>query len=171
VQDAIDQVLEGTRTGERPLLGDVPDQDQRDVEPLGRLEQRRGRLTHGTDAAGGGTGDAEGLHRVDHAGHRSLGLERRQHALERWLGEHRHRQGRLAESLGSPPDLRRGLLAGDVEDLVARFGDVGKGHSRQRALADPRRAAEEDEGTRHEPASEHPVELGDARADRSGAPP
>ena len=60
VQDAVDQVLERPRPGERPLLGHVPDQDQGDVEPLGGLEQRRGRLPHGADAAGRGVGDRRG---------------------------------------------------------------------------------------------------------------
>ena len=93
-------------------------------------------------------GDRERLDRVDHAGGRPLRLERGEHGLERGLGEHRHRQRRLPEPLGATADLRRGLLAGDVEDLIARRGDVGQRHAGQRALADPGSAAEQNQRAR-----------------------
>ena len=145
------------------------DQDQGDVKPLGRLEKCRGRLTDRPDAAGRRVGDREGLDRVDHAGGRPFGLERRQDALERGLGKHRHRQRRLPKTLGSPPNLRGRLLARDVEDAFAAGGEIRQSHARERALADPRCAAEEHEGARHQTAAQHPIELRDSGPEPLGA--
>ena len=89
--------------------------------PLRDLGQRRRRLAHLADRArrAAHLGAVQGLDRVDHAGVRALGLQRRQHRLQRRLGEHRHRERRLAEPLGPQPHLRRRLLAGYVEDVCA----------------------------------------------------
>ena len=51
MEHAVDQVLQGTRTRQRALLGDVADQDQGDVEALRGLEQCRCRLPDRSDAA------------------------------------------------------------------------------------------------------------------------
>ena len=48
-------------------------------------------------------------------------------------------------------------------------GDVGQRHPGQGALADPRRAAEQDQRAGHQPAAEHAVELGDPGAQPLGA--
>ena len=73
-----------------------------------------------------------------------------------------NRERPFAEPLGAKPDLRRGLLAGDVEDAPAVRRQVAERHPGQGRLADPRRAAEEDERARDEAAAEDAVELIDA---------
>src|SRR5215211_7244590 len=68
----------------------------------------------------------------------------------------------LTEPLGAQAHLRRRLLSRDVEDPMSGAAQVAERHPRQRALADPRRAAEQDQRPGHEPATEHAIELGDA---------
>src|SRR5829696_3219627 len=99
LQHAVDQVLERPRSRQRALLRHVPDQEQRDIESLRRLQQGGGRLTHRADAARGRIRDREGLHRVDHTGGGPFRLERREDALQRGLAQHRYRQCRLSEAL------------------------------------------------------------------------
>ena len=161
MEHAVDQVLERPGPRQGSLLGHVADQDQSHVEPLRRLQQRGGRLPDRADAPWCGVRDRQGLDRVDHAGGGSLRLEGGEHGLERGLGQHRHGQRRLPQPLCTPADLRRRLLARDIDDLVAGRPDVGKRHSGQRALPDPGGAAEQDQRAGHEAATEHPVELGD----------
>ena len=53
VEDDVDQVLHGARTGDRPLLGDVTDDDDGHATPLGHPYQRTGDLPHLGDPARG----------------------------------------------------------------------------------------------------------------------
>ena len=65
------------------------------------------------------------------------------------------------EPLGAQLDLRRGLLAGDVERAPAGAREVAERHRGERALADAGRAAEQHERAGHEAPAEHAVELAD----------
>src|ERR1700727_709113 len=105
----------------------------------------------------------EPRHRVDPASARSFGGERIEHRVEIRLGENRHTQRAWAEPLGAQPALLGGLLAADIQRAMTRLLQMAERHVRQRRLADPRRAAEQHERSRHEPAAEHAVELTDAR--------
>ena len=163
-QHAIDEVLEDPRARDRPLLGHVTDEDQGGAVALADLHQGVGGLAHLRHRARGARqlGGVQRLDRVDDAGIGTLRLDRRRDGGEIGLGQGGHREGTLAEPLGPHPDLRRRLLAGHVEDGAAGCGEVTEGHRRDRALADPRRAAEQDERAGDEPAAEDAVELADA---------
>ena len=163
LQHAVDEVLEHARAGQRALLGDVADEQHGDVARLGEPRDAVGDLAHLADRAGraGQLGRVQRLHRVDHADLRPLGVERRQHRLQVGLGHHRHLQRGAGEPLGAQLDLRRRLLAGDVERAPAGAGEVAERHRGQRRLADAGRAAEQHERAGHEPAAEHAVELAD----------
>ena len=80
-----------------------------------------GDLAHLADRArrAGQLGRVQRLHRVDHADLGALGVDRREHGLEVGLGEHRHVERARAQALRAQADLRRGLLAGDVERAPA----------------------------------------------------
>ena len=121
LQHAVDRVLEHARPGQRALLGDVADQDHRAAALAREALQRRRHLLHLADAAGRArqVGGPQGLDRVDHACLRALLLQRREHDLERGLGQHGHRQGVRAEALRAQLDLGRRLLAADVERAAA----------------------------------------------------
>jgi hypothetical protein len=157
-------VLEHARTGDRPLLRDVPDQDDRAVEALRHRHHDVRRFAHLADRPGRAAHPlrVKCLDGVDHTGGRALGLERRHDRLEGRLRDDRHRERRFAEALGTQPDLGRGLFAGHVEDVVAARRQIAERHAGERRLADPGRASEEDERARDEPAAQHPVELVDA---------
>ena len=102
------------------------------------------------------------LHRVDHAHLGPLGLERGEHRVQVGLGQHGHLQRRAGQPLGAQPDLRRGLLPGDVERPAPGALEVPERHRRQRRLADAGRAADQHERAGHQPAAEDPVQLADA---------
>ena len=67
-QHHIDQMLQQPRTGDGPVLGDVPDDDHRHVAPLGHPDQGGRHLADLGDSTrrAVGLGRADGLHRVDH---------------------------------------------------------------------------------------------------------
>ena len=67
----------------------------------------------------------------------------------------------VAQPLGAQPHLGGRLLPGDVEDAAARRAEVAQRHPGERALADSRRAPEQDQRSRHEAAAQHPIQLGD----------
>ena len=85
------------------------------------------------------------------------------------VGEHRAEVGLGGEvelvvdaagAVGAQPDLGGRLLAGDVEGAALVAGGLGGHLEQQRALADAGLAGEQDRGAGHQPAAEHPVELG-----------
>ena len=64
VEDRVDDVLERLGPGEAAVLGDVADEERRDVLPLGREQQLRRRLAHLADAARRGL-ELQREHRLD----------------------------------------------------------------------------------------------------------
>ena len=132
LQHAVDQVLEHPRAGERALLGHVADEQHRDPARLRQPRDPVGDLAHLPDAdpaAPRQVARVQRLHRVDHAHLGPLGLQRGQHGVQVGLGQHRHLQRRAGQPLGPQPDLRRGLLAGDVERPAPRALEVARAPS------------------------------------------
>ena len=102
------------------------------------------------------------LHGVDHAYLRSLLIQGGEHGGEIRLGDDRHREGIAApQAFGAQPDLRRGLLGGDVEGPPAGGAQVAERHRGERRLADARSAADENEGSGDQATAEHAVQLAD----------
>ncbi len=164
LQHAVDEVLEHPRAGERALLRDVADEQHGRARRLRDAHDPRGDLADLPDRAGraGQLRRVQGLHGVDDADVGSLGLHGRQHGGEIGLGEDGHLQRGLAQTLGAQADLRRGLLAGDVERGAPAAGEMAQRHPGERRLADAGGAAEQDERAGDEAAAEHAVELPDA---------
>ena len=88
--------------------------------------------------------------------------------LDAGFGEQIERRTTNAEALASGLDLVLGFLAGSVEDGADVRGKVGGGLEQQRGLADSRRPTEKHQRSRHEAATEHPVELADPSAQALG---
>ena len=166
LQDGVHEVLEHPRARERALLRHVADEQHGDVARLGEPRDPVGDLADLADGAGraGEVGGVERLHGVDHAHLGPLRVERGDHRVEVGLGEHGHLERRAREPLRAQLDLRRALLAGDVEGAAAGALEVAERHRGQRRLADAGRAAEEHEAAGHEAAAEDAVELADARS-------
>ena len=123
LQHAVDQVLEHARAGQRALLGHVAHEQRRrcrapwPAASAGRRPRAPGRPS---PARAGQAGGVERLHRVDDADLGPLGLQRGEHGVEVRLGDDRARSQRVRpEPLGAQLDLRRRLLAGDVEHRCA----------------------------------------------------
>ena len=89
LQHAVDEVLEHARPGERALLGDVADEQDRGARLLRHPGDAAGDLAHLADRAGraGQLGRVQRLHGVDDADLGPLDLERGHDGLEVGLGD------------------------------------------------------------------------------------
>ena len=154
-----------------PFLGDVPDQDHRDAAPLGEGDELVRRRAHLRDRARRAVDvvDPHRLDRVDHHQRRPLGLQRGQDVAQAGLGgqpQRRVRQaraGRRAAAPAPPPPRRR------RRSPARRGGEARRRLQQQGRLADAGIAADQHRRGRHQPAAEHPVELGDPASRRAAA--
>ena len=160
----VDQVLEHARPGERALLGDVTDEDERRAARLrGGREQRRA-LAHLRDRARRRL-DALGAQRLDRVDQHERGRElapRLGERLDARLGQHEEparappagARRAAAPARGSPRRSRRGRAR-------APRGPPRAG-ARACDLPTPGSPPSSTTRARHEAAAEHAVELGDA---------
>ena len=165
LEHTVDQMLEDTRSGDRSVLRHVADQEQRDAGLLPDAQQSSGGLPHLRDGARGrpDVGRVQRLHRIDHADRRPLPLERRADRVQVGLGEDLDPLG-AAEPRRPELDLRIRLLPSDEQrSAVAR--DRRERHQQQGRLPHARLSADEHERRGDEPASEDPVQFGDAGRD------
>ena len=84
--------------------------------------------------------------------------------LEPGLAEDTDSAGVVAEAVGAQADLLGGFLAGDVQRRHAGLLEARRALQQQGRFADPGLAPHQDDGARHDPAAEHEVEFGEARA-------
>ncbi len=165
VEHRVHDVLEGLGAGQAAVLGDVADQERRDVLALRREQQLRRRFADLPDAARRRL-ELERVDRLNRVDDHERRLDAR-HLLEDAL-EARFRQQierRLAdlETLTPRFDLVFRFLAGAVQHRPDRPRHVRGGLEQQRGLADARFAAEQDERSGDDAAAEHAIELADAR--------
>ena len=120
IEHGIDHVLQHARARYGAVLGDMADQQQRRVSPPGDLDQRLGGGAHLRDRAGRRLKAVEmhGLDRIHHRHFAPLGEGGRDVARRRG-GRERNGRIRHAEAARPHGDLRDGLLAGDIEAVVA----------------------------------------------------
>ena len=173
VQHHVDEVLEHPRTGDGAVLGHVADEHGGDVAGLGDPDQRGRDLLDLGDAAG---------RRPRRRPRRWSGWSRRPAASGRtcsmWVSTAPRSVSAARKSsscdavgaVGAQPDLGGRLLAGDVEDPLPHPSGLGGHLEQQGALADAGLAGQQDGGAGHQPAAEHPVELGHAAAARASTP-
>lgn len=168
--DHVDEVLENARPCDRAVLGHVPDEEHRHTALFGDLDDRGRDLAHLGDPAGRALDlrTGQGLDRVDDE---HMGLDRGH------LAEHRREIGLCDEvevrrhgvdALGTQPDLRGGLLPGDIEDGTPSPSRARRDIEEQGGLADAGLARDEHHPAGHEPAAQHPVQLGQAGRLHSG---
>ncbi len=165
-EHGVDHVLERARAGQATVLGDVPDQHDGQVALLGLGHQAVRAPAHLDDAARrrAELGIGDGLDAVDDDERRAYLVDRRQDVRQRGLGQ--HPQVAFAErsqAAGTQAHLLGALLGADVQ---ARSAPGEQQLGEQRALADPRLAAEQGDGAGDQPAAEHPVQFADARGCR-----
>ena len=157
----VDQVLERLRPGDRPLLGDVPDQEERRARALGLLHQPVGAVPHLPDRARRRLElvAAQRLDRVDQHRRRRRLRERREQRLEPVLAGDQDGGAAGAEPLGPQPELARRLLGAGVDHLPSPRREPLRELQQKGRLADPRLAGQEHRAARHDAAAEHAVEL------------
>ncbi len=171
VQHGVDQVLEHARAGQRPFLGDVPDQEGGDALSLREQHQARPAFADLADAARRGleAGQVDGLDGVHHQDARAQRLHVAQDDLEVVLGHEVEARGRDPEPLGPELDLSGRLLARDVEHRAGALRQRASRLQEQGGLADPRIAADQDQRVLDQASSQHPVQLADPRRDALAA--
>ncbi len=163
VQDGVDDVLERLRSGEASVLGDVSDQEDRHVLPLGGEQQLRGRFAHLADAAGRRLKlqREDRLNRVHDDERRLDAGDLLEYALEARLRQQVQRRAADAKPLATRFDLMLRLFAGAVQHRADRPRHVGRRLQQQRRLADARLAAQQHQRTRDDAAAQHAVEFVD----------
>ena len=89
LEHGVDEVLEHARAGDRPVLGHVADEDDRDAARLRKPQQPVGGLAHlrHRPRSRADVGRVQRLHRVDHAHVGKLGGDRLDDHLEVGLGQ------------------------------------------------------------------------------------
>ncbi len=167
-EDGVDQVLERLRARQRAILRHVPDQNDGDPLPLREVHQPEGGLSHLADATRRAVEviDGRGLDGVDDDQSRPLGTGDLHDPADLGLSHDPDPLGRgtieEAEPGSSQADLGRRFLAGSVEDRSAAGArDPGRDVEKERRLADPGLAADEDERPADKPASEDPIQFAD----------
>ena len=135
LHDDVDQVLEHPGPCDGTVLGHVPHEEHGDAARLGDLDERGGDLAHLRDVARGALdlGAADRLHRVDNHERWIYLLDLREDGAEVGLGGEVEAISDSTNALGAATDLRRRLLAGDVENCLGH----GPRRVRARALVHP----------------------------------
>ena len=173
VEHHVDQVLQHARASDVAVLGDVADQQDRQVRRLRQACQRgcdRAGLSHtASDAFHAGR-----LHRLDRVHDEQIGFDLVDMAEQDIQVRFRRQEQAVLQSSGAfsaAADLGSGLFCGHVQ-RGARFtvGTVGTGGSpfrrhlqQQRRLSHARLAGEQDHRSGDDAAAEDAVELADAR--------
>ena len=166
-EDRVDEMLERLRPGQRAVLRDVADEDDRDPLPFRQLHQPERRFADLADAPGRPLelADGRGLDGVDDDELRPLVPGDLGDPPDLRLGDDPDPVAagavEQAEPGGPQPDLGGGLLAGRVQDRGAGRGDARGGLEQERRLADPRFATDQHDGALDEPAAEDAIELAD----------
>ena len=115
LEDAVDEVLEHARPGDRAVLRHMPDEDSRDAGSFAtRISRAAASRTCATDPGPSRLAGVERLHRVDHADVGPLVLERRADDVEIGLGQNLD-QSAPPSRVGAQLHLRGRLLAGDEQ--------------------------------------------------------
>ena len=169
-EDDVDEVLEQPRTGDRAVLGDMPDEHGGDGALLGEPDQRGGHFAHLGDAARCTVdlGRRDGLDRVEHQQSRADGVDLAQHRRQVGLGGEPEVGVDCVDPVGAQADLGGGLLTGDVQRRDAGARGPGGDVEQEGGLADARLTGEQDHASGDEPATQDAVELVDAGAAAPG---
>ena len=165
-EHGVDDVLEHARPGERAVLGDVTDEHRgaaRAPSRAARAGARTSRTWVTEPGAPGRSGSSDGLDRVDRE---HVGRDRRRRGRARAgsdVSATTSRSGcERAEPLGPQPHLRARLLGGDEQAACAAARPCARAPGAAacscRCPGSPPSSVTE---PAHEPAAEHPVELGD----------
>ena len=142
----------------------MADDEDRDAAPLGQGHQLAGTLPDLADTAGGRFQRVriDGLDGINHHDPRFEPLYGRDDLFHRGLGKEHEVLRPDREPVAAEPDLPGRLLAGDIEGPSGPAGEPVHRLEHQGGLADTGGAADQDQRSRDEAASQHPVELRDA---------
>jgi hypothetical protein len=162
IEDNVDQVFQGARSGDGSVLGDVTHKQHCDAAPLGCCHQAGDGGAHlrRTPRAPGNPAVVDGLHGVDDRQRGSPTLDCGQHRVEVGLDQQLDPSRRAPGAPSPQPHLGTRLLAGAVQRGRARPGGAIRDLQSQGGLAHTRVASEEDHRRRHDSATQHAIHLG-----------
>ena len=170
-QHRIDHMLKDARPGDRPVLGDVANQDQHAAIFLGVANELLRRCADLADRAGRPLDKVRmhGLDAVDDQQRgRRPGLERGQDVAHAGDARQLHRRAAQPEPERAQPNLVDRFLARDIDRAPARLGHRRRHLQQQGRLADPGIARQQHRRARHQPAADRPVEFRDPAAQPLG---
>ncbi|MPM81605.1 hypothetical protein SDC9_128661 [bioreactor metagenome] len=160
-QHDVDQVLQGPGARDRAVLGDVSDDDHRQMAGLGDPDQRGGHLADLGDPTGRTVG-VLGRHRLHGVDDEQCGgdlLDVAEDGPQVTLGRQVELLGKIPGAFGAHPHLGDRLLAGHVQ-RAASLLRPGRRHLQQQGrLADTRLAGQQHHRAGHQAAAEHPVQF------------
>src|SRR5680860_497286 len=163
VQYGIDHVLQHAWPGDGSFLGDVTDDEDRDIARFRPLHQPARAFPHLGYAAGRG-GDVFEHHRLDRVNHHHGGgdpFDCGEDCVEIRFGEDQDVIGRDPQPIGPELDLLGGFFSGNVHNRVPVGPQESRRLKNQGRLADAWIAADKHERPPDETASEHAVEFAD----------
>ena len=163
LQDHVHDMFEHLGTGDRAVLGDMADQDDRGCALLGITEQSRGALTHLRDAARCGidrfaVDGLDGVHDQQMRLHLAGAV---QDVFEQGFTQDQAIAVVAAKPLRAQLDLFGTLLAADIQRFEACAAE--RNLERQGGLADSRLAADQHHRTLHQAAAQHAVQFAAAQ--------
>ena len=157
----IHHVLQRLRPGHGSLLGHVADHEERDPGLLGQRDQLGGALAHLSDAARH-AGKLRADQRLNRINDDETGAHPRdfaQNVLQADLGKHVEFLWVETEPRRAQANLRRALLARDVEHRPVGVRQRNRELKQERGFADARIAGEEHRAARHQAAAQNAVEF------------
>ncbi len=153
-------MLHDSRPGNRPLLGHVPDDEDRHLVLLRKLHDAAdalAQLGHRSRRRSQLRG-RHGLDRIDDQHSRAIPPGLTEHVLEGCVGEHFETRAFDRETVCPLAHLAQRLLAGGIENRHVAL-HLAADLLQQGRFADAGIAAEQHDGAGHEPATKDPVEL------------
>ncbi len=166
IRDGIDDVLDELGAGQRALLGDMPDQNDRRAAGLGQVNQVHAAIAQLRDRPrrGGKLRLVNHLDRIDDGHGRLMPRDLMKNSLDVRFGQDQKLIRFDAQSSGPQGGLAGRFLAGDVKHL----GRVGRRRHRvgdlkqESRFADARLPADQHDRAGNDSAAEHAIEFGDA---------
>ena len=159
LKNDVHDVFQNFRPRNRPLLGDMADDQNRNLGLLGILEQHGSTLAHLADTSGRGFDPfgVQGLDRVDHDQLRRVLSQLGDDIFERRFAQDHTLFVEYADPVGAHFDLFGTLFARDVQNR--RIGHPHRDLKGQGRFPDPGFAAQQHQRAGHQSAAKHPIDL------------
>ena len=167
VEHRVDHVFERLGAGDVAVLGDVADEERRNVMALGHEQELGGRLADLANAAGRRL-ELQREHRLHRVHHQQCRLDPShlfENPLDAGFGEQVERRIADAQPIAARLDLVFGFFARGVQHGAHIVSEVRRRLQQQRGLADAGLTPQQDQRTGDDATPQDAIKLGDPRGD------